>query len=91
MAGDLQNHTPEAEADVSASKNNTKKAKLIVVEHFIGLGQQHKDKNDDNKNDDKKDKDNDDNNDGPEGCSLYCLNLNCRVPPGRLLQPDLIG
>jgi hypothetical protein len=26
---------------------------------------------------------------GPEGRSLYCLNLNCRAPPGRLLQPDL--
>jgi len=40
VARDLQNHTPEAEADVSASKNNTKKAKSIAVEHFIGLGQQ---------------------------------------------------
>ena len=29
--------------------------------------------------------------DGPEGRSLYCLNLNCRAPPGRLLQPDLTG
>jgi len=28
-------------------------------------------------------------NGGPEGRSLYCLNLNCRAPPGRLLQPDL--
>ncbi len=28
---------------------------------------------------------------GPEGRSLYCLNLNCRAPPGRLLQPDLTG
>ncbi len=27
--------------------------------------------------------------DGPKGRSLYCLNLNCRAPPGRLLQPDL--
>ncbi len=26
---------------------------------------------------------------GPEGRSLYCLNLNCRAPPGRFLQPDL--
>ena len=26
---------------------------------------------------------------GPEGRSLYCLNLNCRAPPGQLLQPDL--
>ena len=30
-------------------------------------------------------------NDGPEGRSLYCLNLNCRAPPGRLLQSDLTG
>ena len=29
--------------------------------------------------------------DTPKGRSLYCLNLNCRVPPGRLLQPDLTG
>ena len=28
---------------------------------------------------------------GPEGRSLYCLNLNCRAPPGRLCQPDLTG
>ncbi len=28
-------------------------------------------------------------NNGPEGRSLYCLNLNCRAPPGQLLQPDL--
>ncbi len=28
-------------------------------------------------------------NNGPEGRSLYCLNLNCRAPPGRFLQPDL--
>ena len=27
--------------------------------------------------------------DGPKGCSLYCLNLKCRAPLGRLLQPDL--
>ncbi len=26
---------------------------------------------------------------GPNKRSLYCLNLNCRAPPGRLLQPDL--
>ncbi len=25
---------------------------------------------------------------GPEGRSLYCVNLNCRAPLGRLLQPD---
>ncbi len=30
-------------------------------------------------------------NDGPAGRSLYCLNLNCRAPPGWLLQPDLTG
>ena len=29
--------------------------------------------------------------DGPEGRSLYCLNLNCRAPPGRFLQLDLTG
>jgi hypothetical protein len=29
--------------------------------------------------------------DGPEGRSLYCLNLNCRAPPERFLQPDLTG
>jgi hypothetical protein len=29
--------------------------------------------------------------DGPEGRSRYCLNLNCRAPPGRFLQPDLMG
>jgi len=28
---------------------------------------------------------------GPEGRSLYCLNLNCRASPGRLFQPDLTG
>ena len=28
---------------------------------------------------------------GPEGRSLYCLNLNCRAPPGRFLQLDLTG
>ncbi len=28
-------------------------------------------------------------NHGPEGRSLYCLNLNCRAPPGRFLQQDL--
>jgi hypothetical protein len=28
---------------------------------------------------------------GPKGRSLYCLNLNCRAPPGRFLQPDLTG
>jgi hypothetical protein len=28
-------------------------------------------------------------NDGPEGRSLYCLNLNCRVPPGRFFWLDL--
>ena len=28
-------------------------------------------------------------NDGPEGRSLYCLNLNCRAPPGRLFRSDL--
>ncbi len=28
---------------------------------------------------------------GPEGRSLYCLNLNCRAPPGQFLQLDLTG
>ena len=27
--------------------------------------------------------------DGPEGRSLYCLNLNCRAPPGRFFRLDL--
>ena len=27
--------------------------------------------------------------DGPEGRSLYCLNLNCRAPPGRFFRSDL--
>jgi hypothetical protein len=26
---------------------------------------------------------------GPEGRSLYCLNLNCRAPPGRFFRLDL--
>jgi hypothetical protein len=30
-------------------------------------------------------------NDGPEGRSLYCLNLNCRAPPGRFFRSDLTG
>ena len=29
--------------------------------------------------------------DGPEGRSLYCLNLNCRAPPGRFFWLDLTG
>jgi len=29
--------------------------------------------------------------DGPEGRSLYCLNLNCRAPPGRFFRSDLTG
>jgi hypothetical protein len=28
---------------------------------------------------------------GPEGRSLYCLNLNCRAPPGRFFRSDLTG
>ncbi len=28
---------------------------------------------------------------GPEGRSLYCLNLNCRAPPGRFFRLDLTG
>ena len=28
---------------------------------------------------------------GSKGRSLYCLKLNCRAPPGWLLQPDLTG
>jgi hypothetical protein len=28
---------------------------------------------------------------GPEGRSLYCHNLTCRAPLGRLCQPDLTG
>jgi hypothetical protein len=28
---------------------------------------------------------------GPEGRSLYCLNLNCRAPPGRFFRSDLMG
>ena len=27
--------------------------------------------------------------DGPKGHSLYCLNLNCRAPPGRFFRSDL--
>ncbi len=29
--------------------------------------------------------------DGPEGCSLYCLNLDYRAPPGRFFRLDLTG
>ena len=29
--------------------------------------------------------------DGPEGRSLYCLNLNCRAPPGRFFRLDMTG
>ncbi len=29
--------------------------------------------------------------DGPEGRSRYCLNLNCRAPPGRFFRLDLTG
>jgi hypothetical protein len=29
--------------------------------------------------------------DGPEGRSLYCLNLNCRATPGRFFRSDLTG
>ncbi len=32
---------------------------------------------------------NNDSNYGPEGRSLYCLNLNCRAPPGRFFRLDL--
>ena len=38
-------------------------------------------------NADKNAKENGD--DGPEGRSLYCLNLNCRAPPGRSYRLDL--
>ncbi len=35
--------------------------------------------------------DNEAKNYGPEGRSLYCLNLNCRAPPGRFFWSDLTG